>query len=528
MGRNAVRSMLVALALALACAPAAQAGTEDEAARQVELAEEDLAAGNFERAAASAASALRLDPARTDALVVRALALKGLGRLEDAAGLLRAYRDLRGTLPLDERVEPALAELARLSAPEPEEPEEPAEEAPGVIDGPVTVVFTPEADERASERAYAAARPLLGGTPAKAILSLELQLPREDGLVVLGAAATPCDGAPPAGSVADLVAAVEAAVVDLDPAGAAEAASTAEQALACGVVEPSAVARLLAARAAAHWVAGEPEVATRLWGELFAVQTDRVVDATLSPTAQALQLDAKLQGAEQPAQGELRLLLPKGWSAQVDGRAHEGGAVPAGRRIIRVAGPDGAGWGAVVEVERGGVATVATSAALRGAAREPRPDGAVLGWLAGQLAPLLEQGAQGVLLVHLGSDPAAIRHFDGQRFLLLTPAGRVARRGAVGEAAVPRGASAALLGGGLAVTAVGVIVAALAHREGEALRSEMGTASGWSDGYGAFESAVRQEQVGTGLAVGGGVLATAGGITFAIPQPKAQREVAAR
>lgn len=79
----------------------AVAGMEEEAARQLQLAEDDLASGNFERAAASAASVLRLEPGLHEALVVRALALQGLGRLDDAAALLRAYKDLRGSLQID-------------------------------------------------------------------------------------------------------------------------------------------------------------------------------------------------------------------------------------------------------------------------------------------------------------------------------------------------------------------------------------------------------------------------------------------
>lgn len=101
-----------------------QRTTEEEAARQLELAEQDLADGNYERAAASAASALRLHPGLHEAMVVRALALEGLGKTQDAAGLLRAYRDLRGSLPLDERVEPALARLEEPAEP----PEDPSEE----------------------------------------------------------------------------------------------------------------------------------------------------------------------------------------------------------------------------------------------------------------------------------------------------------------------------------------------------------------------------------------------------------------
>lgn len=124
-----LRSAILLLSALLLLPAQAGAGASEEAARQVELAEQDLAAGIFERAAASAASALRLDPGRTDAFVVRALALKGMGRLEDAAALLRTYRDLRGSLPVDERVEPALAEIERLPVP----PQEPGPAGPGDV-----------------------------------------------------------------------------------------------------------------------------------------------------------------------------------------------------------------------------------------------------------------------------------------------------------------------------------------------------------------------------------------------------------
>ena len=513
----------------------ALAGSSEEAARQIELAEEDLAAGNYERAAASAASALRLDPGRTDALVVRGLALKGLGRLEDAASLLRTYRDLRGPLPVDERVEPALAEIARLLAPGAAtlEPEEPAEEAPGVIDGPVTVVFTPEGDPRASEQAYEASLPFLGGAPATSIQGLSALLPKEDGLAVLGAPSTPCAGEVRERTPDALLTSAESAVVDRDAVRAAEAASAAERVLACGPlpVEPQAVGRLLAVRALSAWMSGEPEGASRLWAELFALQPERLVDETLSPAAQAMQLDAKLRARKQVGRGELSFVLPAGWTVTLDGRGHAGGGAPPGRRIVRVAGPQGESMGVVVELRPGGAVTVATVGTLAEAVREPRPDRTSLRWLATQLAPTLAQGARGVLLVHLDTDPPAVRHFDGQRFLSLTPGGRVVRRTPKGAASAPasrRGASAALLGGGLAATAVGAIVAALGHRDMQALEGEMGTVSGWVEHEAAFGAARVQEQAGIGVAVGGGVVAALGAITFAIPQPKAREEVATR
>jgi tetratricopeptide (TPR) repeat protein len=82
-----------------------------QAERQLELAEQDLAAGNADRASKAAASALRLDPGLLQALVVKALAYRALGRAEDARALLRTYLDLREGLEPDPRVEPALVLL---------------------------------------------------------------------------------------------------------------------------------------------------------------------------------------------------------------------------------------------------------------------------------------------------------------------------------------------------------------------------------------------------------------------------------
>lgn len=73
--RSAWLPAVVLLALLLPIS-VSMAAPSEEAQRQLQLAEDDLAEGQFERAAASAASALRLDPSLQEALVVRALALK--------------------------------------------------------------------------------------------------------------------------------------------------------------------------------------------------------------------------------------------------------------------------------------------------------------------------------------------------------------------------------------------------------------------------------------------------------------------
>ena len=525
--------------LAISGASPALAGIEEEAARQIELAEEDLAAGNFERAAASAASALRLDPSKIEGLVVRGLALKELGRLEDAGALLRAYRDLRGTLPLDDRVEPALEAidkaLSKNDEPEEQPSDAPEEEEPPVVTGPVAVVYGPDDGDQAAEQAYAAARPFLGGEPATSILPLHTLLPRDDGIVVLGAEViAPCDDAELEGTASEFLEAAEAAVVEVEPEAADEEADAAELRLACGAEGPTveAAGRLLAVRAAARWIGAEPEVAGRLWHELFVLDPEHAVDASLSPAAQALQLDAKLRAAEEPAQAEVQVILPKGWDLQADGRTHTEGPIAAGRRIVRVAGPEDQAFGAVVAFERGATATVGTVAGLTAAAQEPKPDGAVLQWAAEHLDPQLPQGANAVLLVNLSAKPPIVRHYNGERFLVLTASsktpGMQAQRADGAGAAVPRGASAALLGGGLAATAVGVIVAAVANRDGEGLAADMNDIGGYADSIDAYRAAQAQQRVGVGLAVGGGVVAAVGGVTFVIPQPKARGEVVAR
>ena len=86
-------------------------GLTEEAARQLKLAEADLDAGNFQRAADSAASAFRLDGSLHSALVVQGLALRHLGRTEEAEALLTTYMTIRGSLPPDKRVRPALVML---------------------------------------------------------------------------------------------------------------------------------------------------------------------------------------------------------------------------------------------------------------------------------------------------------------------------------------------------------------------------------------------------------------------------------
>jgi hypothetical protein len=539
-----ILSAAAALLLSLAFPLAAYAGMEEEAERQLQLAEKDLDAGNCERAALSAASAQRADPSRHEAFVVRALALQCLGHLEDAAALLRAYKVLRDKLPHDERVEPALAEIERtLEGPgEVEVVEEVA--AAGPIDGPVAVLYGPDSDEKAAERAYAAAQPYLTGRPAVAVLTFRSVLPRGDDLIVVGSQPVTCDGVVLEGALDEHLASAEAAAPDFKPDIVDEAAAKAELLLACGEagVDPDAVGRLLAARAQTRWVAGEPEGATLLWQEMFAVAPDRTIDMSLSPSAKALQLDAQTRASQEAAGADLHAVLPRGWSLRIDGVGTdlEVKVVP-GRRIVRLAGPKGERVGLVLPVKRGRRVLVGTADALFEALFGPRPPGLVLGWVGGKLSPILEQeGAEAAVVVNLNTKPPTVRLFDGRSFLVVTPTPEKEQRAiaAAGNRLGPHPASVALLGGGLAATAVGVILAAVAQGDGAALQADVdaqpdaeAAQAAYDTVLAPYEAARTRERIGTGLAIGGGVVAVVGGITFVLPQagkPKAVVEVAGR
>lgn len=508
------------------------AGPENEAVRQLELAEEDLAAGNFERAAASAASALRLDPGLHEALVTRGLALKGLGRVDDAGALLRAYRDLRGSLPLDARVEPALAAIEAAERADdggrpPSVSQAPTEELPA---GPLVVVYGPASDVAASEAAYSAARPFLGGQPAAAALPLSAAVPRSEGLLVLGADLTSCDGVGLTGDLESHLADAEAELIGLEPLAALEALTAAELHLACGVgsVERTAVSRLVAGRAVAYWVSGEPERARATWVELFVLEPERAIDGELDPTAQALQLDAKVTAMERPPVTTVDLRLPEGWTAEVDGVPTSGQAaeLPRGRRVLRLTTDGGQVLGGVIDLEGDEPVLLGPTPEVLAAVYEPSPPAAVLKYVAGHLLELADrEGAVSALLVAVVEPAPVVRRFDASGALVLTPQGRPRR--AVVTSASPQGrqpaaGSVALLGGGLAATAVGVIVAAIAHGEGLGLQDEMGTVAGYDAAYDRYEAARTRERAGVGIAIGGGVVAAIGGITFVLPEPSSK------
>jgi len=68
----------------------------EEAERQLAFARRELAEGKYERAVKSAESALRLNPALYEALLVKALALEGLGDKTKAQALIVTYQELAG------------------------------------------------------------------------------------------------------------------------------------------------------------------------------------------------------------------------------------------------------------------------------------------------------------------------------------------------------------------------------------------------------------------------------------------------
>ena len=111
-------TLLFALAPVTAPTALAQGPTagQREASRQLEFARAELEGGDAEASVRSATSALRLDPERVEAMVVKALALEQLGRDREARVLLSAYVGHVGK----EVAEAAAREaLARLSAPQP-------------------------------------------------------------------------------------------------------------------------------------------------------------------------------------------------------------------------------------------------------------------------------------------------------------------------------------------------------------------------------------------------------------------------
>ena len=111
------RVLIAAISLVLTLllvAPAAHAQLAEQAARQIELAQQDFDEGNYERAVNSASSALRLDPLLYDALVIKALSYEKLNESMLAYSLLVTYQELTRGMTQHPEVAPALARLQKL------------------------------------------------------------------------------------------------------------------------------------------------------------------------------------------------------------------------------------------------------------------------------------------------------------------------------------------------------------------------------------------------------------------------------
>lgn len=138
-----MRALLLLLAALLLLPAAAQAQLEEEAARQIALARDDLEAGNFERAVNSASSALRLNPLLYEGLVIKGLAYEQLNEPMLAYSLLVTYQELSRGLEQNPDVAPALARLRKLiggvtAEPPPAAAPAPVPAAPEVDEVPVT------------------------------------------------------------------------------------------------------------------------------------------------------------------------------------------------------------------------------------------------------------------------------------------------------------------------------------------------------------------------------------------------------
>ena len=120
-GRPLGLVLVLALTAALAFPAEAWADAPEEAARQVEMAKADLAAGRYDLAIGACDSALRLDPGLREAFKVKGLALERLGRLDDARSMLLAYETLRAGLPPDPEVQSVLERIDAARAPGSEE-----------------------------------------------------------------------------------------------------------------------------------------------------------------------------------------------------------------------------------------------------------------------------------------------------------------------------------------------------------------------------------------------------------------------
>ncbi len=501
-GTRIVAALVAVLVLCLAATAGAQ--TDGEASRQLELAEQDLAAGNYERAATAAASALRLDPSLVDALVVKGLAYKELGRLEDAENLLRTYLDLRGSLPVDERVPAALMDL------------EGQLESAGGGDR-VLLLFGPGGGDGAEAALEAGRRFLRGATPAGATPLQDLVRGAARGVEVHGATSTPCLAPAERRTPADL------AVIAAETAEPEQALALLEPGLAivaCGAGGTrDDVARLLATRASLLWRAGRVDEAQATWTELLQLAPAWRADPLLDADGEAA-FSAARAAAAQAERVQLASVVHEGWRVLVDGSPVVGVAeLPAGTRSVRIEAPDGTVAGALVELRAGRPVVVGTADQLVAAALDWDAPGPALALFSSRLDEVMARDRiDAALLVGLFDRPV-VRRYERREFLLLTaPPRRQAETETVVAAPDRRAVGAVVLGGGLAVTAVGAILAAVAHADGVDRMSTMDTAPGFVEGWSAYEQARTLEQAGVGIAAAGGVVTVAGAITIVIPQ----------
>ncbi len=91
---RSITLLLLAAALAVPTSALAQSKVEEEAARQLSFARNEIDEGNYEKALTSSDSAIRLNPALYDAYMYRALAYEGLGDNKVAEGLLITYLEV--------------------------------------------------------------------------------------------------------------------------------------------------------------------------------------------------------------------------------------------------------------------------------------------------------------------------------------------------------------------------------------------------------------------------------------------------
>lgn len=106
--------LIFLLVFGLSSPAVVHAGASAEAERQLEFGRKELAQANFERAIASAESALRLDPAAYEAFIIKGLAYEQLGQLDLARSLLVAYLEITKGATQDPTAAVAMARIEEL------------------------------------------------------------------------------------------------------------------------------------------------------------------------------------------------------------------------------------------------------------------------------------------------------------------------------------------------------------------------------------------------------------------------------